>query len=168
MPAAEQNLNDKRYHIIPRVLVFTFRADQVLLIELLPKNGKLTRWTGKLNGPGGHVEQGEDLLSTARRELLEETGLTADLSLVGTIMVNASPGLGIGLFVFKGINPRGELCGSPEGSPHWIGLDELERLPVVDDVVLILEAIRKMEPGDGPFSGHSYYNEAGDLVVVLE
>jgi 8-oxo-dGTP diphosphatase len=167
MSVAEQNINDKRYKIIPRVLVFTFRADEVLLIELLPKNGKITNWTGKLNGPGGHVEHGEDLLFAAQRELREETGLTADLSLAGTVMVDVSAGLGIGLFVFRGINPHGELCHSPEGIPRWIRMDELEHYPVVEDVIIFLNAIWNKTPDGGPFSGRSFYDEAGKLVVIL-
>ncbi|NRQ41520.1 NUDIX domain-containing protein [Rheinheimera sp. YQF-2] len=43
---------------------------------------EIDKLTGKrvLNQPAGHVEQDEDLLSAAKRELFEETGLTLEPS----------------------------------------------------------------------------------------
>jgi len=165
MPASDQNIKPTRYQVIPRVLVFAMRPDSVLLIRLLPREGKVTGWTGRYNGPGGHVERGEDVLSAARRELMEETGLQADLSLCGTLIVDALQPVGIGLFIYRADNPAGELTPSKEGLPEWIPFERLSEFPLVDDVAIILERIRAMRPGDAPFSARSCYDAADRLRV---
>jgi 8-oxo-dGTP pyrophosphatase MutT (NUDIX family) len=167
MSSSDQQINHSRYQIIPRVLIFAFRSNMVLLIKLLPKNGKITKWTDRYNGPGGHVEQGEDLFSAACREFLEETGLKGDLSLCGTIMVDIQNSPGIGLFVFRADNVSGDVCQSIEGIPEWISMEKLSTYPLVEDVLLILGKIHMMKKGDVPFSGRSYYDKSGNLQVIF-
>jgi 8-oxo-dGTP diphosphatase len=137
------------------------------LIKLLPRQGKASQWEGLYNGPGGHLERGEDVLSCARRELLEETGLNAELALCGTVIVENTGPVGIGLFILCGTNPVGELLASAEGIPEWIPFDSLEQVPLVEDVAIFLKLIRAMRPGDAPFSGRSYYDSSGQLVVEI-
>lgn len=58
-----------------------FRGDQVLLI----KRGKAPR-LGEWSIPGGHVEWGETAAQAAVREVMEETGITAEaLALIDVI-----------------------------------------------------------------------------------
>lgn len=165
MASSDQKINKTRYQIIPRVLIFAFRPDQVLLIKLLPRDGKVTGWTGKYNGPGGHVEKGEDILTAARRELFEETGLKATLVLCGTVIVNTSQAPGIGLFVFRADNVSGNLISSDEGISEWIRLDQIQDYPLVEDVAVLLARIRQMQPGDAPFAACSEYDQDDRLVV---
>jgi 8-oxo-dGTP diphosphatase len=74
MPGSDQVVSRDRYSLIPRCLIFLQRADEVLLFKGSPDK---RLWPGRYNGVGGHIERGEDVLSAARRELLEETGLAA-------------------------------------------------------------------------------------------
>ncbi|MGE5248626.1 MAG: NUDIX hydrolase [Bacteroidota bacterium] len=164
MPLSEQAVDSSRYAVIPRTAIFVRRGDEYLLLR-----GAATKrlWAGKYNGLGGHVERGEDIHASARRELVEETGLEADLWLCGVVLVDAGP-TGVCLFLFIGENPRGELRPSAEGTAEWIPLDALAGLPVVEDLPALLERIHRARRGDAPFAARSYYDESGGLRLVVE
>lgn len=161
MPQSDQGIIKDRYAVIPRTAIFLRRGDSYLLLKGAPTK---RLWANLYNGLGGHVERGEDVLSAANRELLEETGLTADLWLCGTAIVDAGES-GICLFFFSGALTEGEPYPTEEGTAEWIAYDALGDIPVVEDLPILLSRIHHMQRGDPPFSARSYYDDAGKLIV---
>ena len=161
MPQSDQGITNDRYTIIPRTAIFLRRGDSYLLLKGAPTK---RLWANQYNGLGGHIEKGEDALSAAKRELLEETGLRAELWLCGTLIVDAGE-KGIGLYIYTGDCSQGEPFPSKEGTAEWVEFARLNEYPVVEDLPLLLAKIHAMKRGDIPFSARSSYDEEGRLIV---
>jgi len=145
-----------RYTVIPRVLVFLTRGDEVLLLRGAPDK-KL--WAGKYNGLGGHIEPGETPHQAAVREVSEEADITVGaLTLRAVVHVTLAPAPGVLFFVFTGAAPPGELRSSTEGAPVWVARSELSTLPLVEDLPELLP--RVLEPGPLIY-GHYTFAENG-------
>jgi 8-oxo-dGTP diphosphatase len=164
MPSSDQGITRDRYILIPRTAIFLRRGDEYLLLKGAARK---RLWAGKYNCLGGHVERGEDVLSAAKRELLEETGLTADLWQCGTVVVDTGQEIGVCLYVFSGECLRGEPVPSREGAAGWIPFKRVGELPVVEDLPALLGRVHQMRKGDPPFSARSFYNQDEKLQVVF-
>ena len=161
MPQSDQGITRDRYTIIPRTAIFLRRGESYLLLKGAPTK---RLWADKYNGLGGHVERGEDARTSAERELLEETGLSAALWLCGTLIVDAGE-MGIGLYIFSGESLDGQPRPSKEGLAEWVLFEKVTELPVVEDLPVLLARIHSMKRGDVPFSARSFYDKDGKLIV---
>jgi 8-oxo-dGTP diphosphatase len=149
---ASEGLDAARYRVVPRTLVFLRHGERVLLLRRAPDRRV---WPGRFNGLGGHVEAGEDLVASARREVLEEAGLAvAGLRLAGLLHVtDAAAPEGVLVLIFTAEAHQDEVVDSAEGSLHWVPLAEAERLDLVPDVQAFLPRLwpeRPERPGQ-PF-----------------
>jgi len=106
------------------------------------------------------------VLTAARRELLEETGLQANqLWLAGTVTVDAGENTGIGIFVLKGVCLEGEAHTSREGELEWVPFSEIQARELVEDLPILLPRVLQQTNQDPPFSARYYYDEGDRLVV---
>lgn len=114
--------------VIPAVSVALQRGERLLLV----KRGRAPA-KGLHAFPGGRVEPGETLEAAARRELFEETGLTAhaleahdEMTLEG-----ATADTVYRLTVFMALHVAGEpMAGDDAETAGWYSLDEMAELPM--------------------------------------
>lgn len=154
-----------RWVVIPRVLVFVFDGDDVLLM----KRGSHRRiFPNKYNGLGGHVERGEHPAETAHREVLEESGIgLRELRLCGIHHIDAgAESSGIVMYVFSAqANSREITVTTDEGVLEWIPVNRVGGLDVVEDLPLVLPRILAMPPDAQPYLAHVSY-DANDSIVI--
>ncbi len=163
MPVSDQAIEPERYRLIPRTLIFITSGEEILLLRgALDK----ARWPDQYNGIGGHLERGEDLVTSAKRELFEETGVEVDsLWLCGILVVDTGEDLGVVVFILKGESPRRELRVSPEGTPEWVHTSKLSDLPLVEDLPVLLPRVLKAHSGEFAFMAYSHYLPDGELSI---
>jgi 8-oxo-dGTP diphosphatase len=126
--------------LYPRTLSFLLSGKDVLLIR---RSSRADLFPGVFNGVGGHVERGEDILSAARREVREETGLdVSDLSLRCVLHVNEGTDRpGVLVFVFVGHTQDRGVAESSEGTLHWVSLAHINELNLMPDLPPILNRV---------------------------
>ncbi len=166
MGVKDQGVQMVRWSVIPRVLIFLFMNEQVLLIKGAPTK-KI--WPNRYNGLGGHIEKGEDALTAACRELKEESGVDGvQLHLGGTVIIDTQQERGIQMFVFWGDVPAEiKLTVSTEGSLEWVPVNDLERLPLVEDLPYLIRQIEGVRSGNMRlFHARYSYNERDQLVIA--
>lgn len=165
MGAEEQGADavENRWLTIPRTLCFILNGSDILLMKRAPHRRV---FPNRYNGVGGHIERGEDPLTSARREVYEETGLHVEtMRLCAVYNIDAGINTGIMLFVFLGHTAERATIPNDEGSLHWIQLDQVLSLDLVDDLPHILPRILKMKAGDAPLFVHASYDTDDQLIL---
>ena len=164
MPVSDQGVSIDRYQLIPRVLIFATRKNSVLLLKGAPTK---RLWANLYNGLGGHVERGEDIFTAAKREFLEETGLTLLKAWICAIItIDTNEPVGIGMYVFRGIANQGEPLHADEGSLAWVPFQKLHEFPLVEDLHKLLPKVLDMKIGEPPLIAHYHYIEK-KLVIAF-
>jgi len=130
---------DKRYYKENAVVTYIMNKDSLLLI-----NKKRGLGAGKVNVPGGHIEDGETPFEAAYRESLEEVSLKVeDLVLVGKLYFKFLDGLTMMGWVFKTDNYTGEPKESDEADPFWCNTATIPFNNMwADDIVWIPEMLK--------------------------
>jgi len=128
---------------IPGMGAIIFKADSVLLVRRLhpPRAGE---WTI----PGGKQELGETIEQTAARELMEETGIVADL--LGTAAVldlihrDEAGRIQFHYLIvdFWGEWRSGELvAGDDAADARWVPLSDLTEVGLADKTVALIQQV---------------------------
>ncbi len=160
MENQKQKILPYRYNVIPRTLIFVTNLDEILLIKGAA-NKKI--WPGYFNGIGGHIERGEDVLSAAKRELFEETGIqNIGLELRAVIFIDVDEKQGISMYVFTGNTDQKETLSSEEGTLEWVKIDELKAYPLVED---LYELIPMVLTSDKKIQFGRYYYQGSQLIM---
>lgn len=102
-------------------LLFILRDSEVLLIRKRRGLG-----AGKINAPGGRLDDGESPRAGAIREVEEEVCVTPlDPDHRGELLFQFIDGYSIHVWVFLATDHQGEACTTNEAIPLWTPLDEI-------------------------------------------
>lgn len=105
----------------PATLVFVIQDGKILLIEKKTGFGK-----GKVNGPGGKLEQGESPEACAVRECQEELEITvSNLRFCGQHRFQFVDGYSILVWVYSSEEFEGVPTETIEAKPLWVPLDQI-------------------------------------------
>ncbi|MCY4022933.1 MAG: NUDIX domain-containing protein [Anaerolineaceae bacterium] len=159
MGAALQGADDNegRWLTVPRTVAFVCHEESVLMIK---RRQDSRVYPGRYNGVGGHLERDEDPASGVLREISEETGLeVSHLRLRAVYNIDPGGRQGVLLFVFTCTCDSPALSGpSQEGELHWILREDLQSLPLVEDLPQMLPLILDMADEAAPLFVHASYD----------
>jgi len=102
-------------------LLFVIKGRQVLLIDKKRGMG-----AGKINGPGGRLEDGESAIGAAIREVQEEIGVTPlGVEKRGELRFQFTSGYSLKCHVFRAADIEGEPIATDEAEPRWESIGNL-------------------------------------------
>ena len=102
-------------------LLFVRSADRVLLIRKKRGLG-----AGKINGPGGRLDDGESPLNCAIREVQEELRVTPiGVEARGELAFQFVDGYALVVYVFSATGCEGEPQETAEAAPLWCPIDDV-------------------------------------------
>ncbi len=155
-----------RYLMVPRTLCFVLNGDDVLLMRRAAHKKVMP---GFYNGVGGHVEPGEDILASMRREVREETGLDIHSPRLRAIVHidGGNPKLGIVMFVFTAESKSRRVRDSEEGTLEWVPRARVTEVKLAEDLFTLLPAVLGMAPDDPPLFALYTYDERDRLHISI-
>ncbi|MBZ0310554.1 MAG: NUDIX domain-containing protein [Anaerolineae bacterium] len=159
MGAHEQGANatQGRWLVIPRTLCFVLNGGDILLMKRGPHKRV---FPNQYNGLGGHIERDEDPYTSARREIAEESGLNVhSIQLRAVYNIDTRESTGILLFVFTAWSDSRDITPNDEGTLHWIPLDKVSELDLVEDLPVILPRIWALDKDAAPLYVHVSYSD---------
>ena len=110
-------------------VVFVIREGHILLIRKKRGLGK-----GKVNGPGGKLDPGENAVECAARECHEELGITVgELECMGEHKFQFVDGYSIHCWVFRTSEMEGEAIETYEAVPLWTDIGDIPYLEMWED-----------------------------------
>ena len=148
------------YDVSPLSMIFLVDGENILTLK---RAADKKIFPNKLSGFGGKVEPGEELMASAQREFLEETGLTlSKITLRGTLTRILDNGYINQLFIFVAHGFSGQLRAEDrEGTAQWMPVNKFLQSP--DIVEHIPRYLRQVIAGKDFYCGIARY--AGDRVV---
>ena len=130
---------------VPAVGVVCMRGEEVLLI----RRGRPPR-LGEWSLPGGRIEPGERAVDAALRELLEETGVVAEIVGLVDVVDGLFPDAGVHyvLIDYAARWRAGEpVAGDDADDARFMSLAEAETMVAWDETRRIIHAARNMMAG---------------------
>ena len=152
----------QRHMVIPRTMSLVFCGDKLLMIKSSSKKD----WEGVYGPVGGHIEQGEDVLESSGREIVEESGIKVEtIRLAGVVHASNFYGKEIMLFVTVSETQDEELeAECDEGEIEWVDIDDLEKMRIHEDVLPIVRWV--IDNPEGLFTARSRFDDGGKLVEL--
>ena len=136
-------------------ILFVIRQDQILLIHKKRGLG-----AGKVNGPGGRVDDGESPLECAVRELEEEVRVQpVGTRECGQLLFQFLDGYSIHVWVYRADDCVGIPTATEEADPFWVPLADIPYESMwADDAIWLPMLIREES-----FRGHFVFDQEAML-----
>ena len=126
-------------------LCYLEKDGKYLMLHRVKKQNDVNR--DKYIGVGGKFEEGESPEECARREILEETGLTAGkLNYRGIVTFDCPPYPTDHMHLFTCTDFQGTLKECDEGNLEWIDKTELKNLPLWEGDFIFFDLLDRGEP----------------------
>jgi len=139
------NIDLGSYKVAPLSMIFLVDNGKVLTLK---RNEDKKIYPGNISGFGGKVEPGEAMETSARREFLEEAGLTVEkMEFRGTFIRILDNGYINEMYIFVATGFNGQpLETSDEGTVEWRTIDDFLTNPdTVDHIPRYLNQVIKGE-----------------------